>query len=247
MRQHQNNYKAIWIVFFLFSVLCFSLGAQQHQFSGWVSTFKTIKLDKKHSIHIDAQLRSNDKWIHMQSLLLRTGVNFHVNKHLTLTVGYAFINNRTVKSTVSRYFSEHRLWQQIILVQPIKNISLQHRFRYEERFIPRVILTNNKLVKDGSLFATRLRYFVRSVLPFTKASPFTKGSYAALQNEIFVNISNANATNNNFFDQNRAYAAIGYRFSKLFDTEIGYLNQYIKGKTLNTSNNVIQLATYVRL
>ena len=227
--------------------MVFSLEAQQKQFSGWLASFNTIKLHKKFSLHFDAQLRSTDEWVHTQTLLLRPGINFNVNKSAIVTAGYALINNRIVKSNTSGYFSEHRLWQQLILLQPVKNISLQHRFRFEERFIPQTAVSNNKLIKKGTAFATRFRYFARMVLPLQRVTKFEKGMFAALQNELFVNITNVNAANNNFFDQNRAYVAAGYRFAKSFDAEIGFMNQYINGRAVNTSNNLIQLATYLRL
>jgi hypothetical protein len=225
----------------------FSLGAQQHQFSGWVSSFNTIRLEKKLSLHLEAQLRTNDEWVHIQTFMFRTGINYHLNKQTILTAGYAFINNRTVKSNTSGYFTEHRLWQQLILLQPVKKISIQHRFRFEERFIPQTNMVNNELIKEKTEVAIRLRYFVRTIIPFKSSTSFTKGWYGALQNEVFVNITNANATNNNFFDQNRACAGIGYRFNKSVDTELGYLNQYINGRTVNTSNNVIHWITFLRL
>jgi len=48
------------------------------------------------------------------------------------------------------------------------------------------------------------------------------------------------------FDQNRAYLAVGYRFSKAFDVEAGYLNQTINSASNNIMNNVAQLALYTR-
>lgn len=235
------------LLYIFITLVSFSLRAQQKQFSGWMSSFNTIKLEKKLSLHLEAQLRSNDEWVHIQTLLLRAGLNYHPNKQVVLTAGYAYINNRTVKSNTSGYFTEHRLWQQLILLQPVKKISIQHRFRFEERFIPQTNVVNNELKKEKTAVATRFRYFIRTIIPFKSTASFTKGWYGSLQNEVFVNITNANAVNNNFFDQNRACAAFGYRFNKSIDTEIGYLNQYVNGRTVNTSNNVIQWITFLRL
>jgi hypothetical protein len=70
--------------------------------------------------------------------------------------------------------------------------------------------------------------------------------FAALQNELFFNVQNKKQLNGSLFDQNRAYLALGYRVSKSFDIEAGYLNQAIKGANANTVNNVAQLALYTR-
>jgi hypothetical protein len=78
--------------------------------------------------------------------------------------------------------------------------------------------------------------------------PFTRGFFAAVQNEIFANISGVSAVNGKFFDQNRAYLAVGYRYSRQFDVELGYMNQYISGTGSNSTNNhILQMATYLRL
>lgn len=247
VRQMIQQLKRALLVTVFITVMVFSLGAQQHQFSGWVSSFNTVKLNNKFSLHFDAQLRSNDEWVHTQTLLLRPGINYRISKTVTVTAGYAFINNRAVKSNTSGYFTEHRLWQQLLLLQNVRKISLQHRFRFEERFIPQTAVVNNQLKKNTTAFATRFRYFTRAIIPFKNNNPFTKGWFIALQNEVFVNTSNANATNNNFFDQNRVYFALGNRITKSFDAEIGFMNQYINGRTVNTANNLIQFASYLRL
>jgi len=75
---------------------------------------------------------------------------------------------------------------------------------------------------------------------------FTKGTFFALQNEVFLNIQNKEFINNSWFDQNRLYIAAGYRFSKKVDIEAGYLRQSINGRAINTVNNVAQLALYTR-
>jgi hypothetical protein len=223
------------------------LSAQQQQQSAWFASFNTVKLNNRFSFYFDGQIRSSDDWVHLQSLLLRPGLNFQPNKSTIVTAGYAFIHNRTVKNSTSGYFTEHRFWQQLLLLQPVNKTTLQHRFRFEERLIPQIALTGTQLKKESNALATRLRYFNRILFPLQNPTPFTRGLFVALQNEVFVNISNANATNNNFFDQNRAYAAFGYRLAKTVDAEMGYMNQYINARTTGISNHIIQMATYLRL
>ena len=83
---------------------------------------------------------------------------------------------------------------------------------------------------------------------FNNKKAFTKGVFAALQNEIFVNMGNTANVNGKFFDQNRLYLALGYRLRSAFDLEAGYLNQYISGRNKTfTNNHVLQVAGYLRL
>jgi hypothetical protein len=62
------------------------------------------------------------------------------------------------------------------------------------------------------------------------------------------NVTDANNINNKFFDQNRFYAAAGWRLRKELDLEAGYMNQFVEGRgEAYVNNNVVQLAIYLRL
>ena len=235
-------------VLFLLAFLAFSTGANaQAQFSGWLASFNTIGLNKRFSVHFDAQLRSTDQWQQVGTILLRPGLNFHANKWLTLTAGYALAEGRRTAGAVSSLLPEHRVWQQVMLSHKIQRISLTHRFRFEERFLPQAKMVNDHLETDGHEPAYRFRYFVRSLFPLAGGSGFTKGLYAALQNEVFLNTGDKAAVNGKAFDQNRLYGGIGYRFGGKIDIEAGYLNQYTSTRTSFINNHVAQLAVYKRL
>lgn len=223
----------------------------QNTFSGWGAVFGSFKIKDRFSLHFDGQVRSSHEWREMQSILIRPGVHYRVNKNMIATVGYAYVAHHRRINEVSGWAPEHRIWEQYIINQSF-NIAghataLQHRFRLEQRFISTSAVDNDKLTTTGFNFAQRLRYFARAVIPLQQTKKFTKGTFISLQDELFVNIGDASATNGKFFDQNRAYASLGYRFSPAFDLEAGYMNQYISGKVSNTSNNILQVAGYVRL
>jgi len=231
----------------------------QTQFTGWLATFQNYKLSPKFGLYFDAQFRSTDQWRQMNALLLRPGVNFYFTPALTGTVGYAYIPQQRISSGVTGYLPEHRTWQQLIythttrLGHHARNTAISHRLRLEQRYIPKHHAEDGSLVHDKNVYAGRLRYFTRAVIPFggahtITAPAFTQGFFAAVQNEIFLNIGDPSPVNGKVFDQNRAYLALGYRCSKQFDVETGYLNQYISGAGSNSINNhVLQVATYIRL
>lgn len=248
------NYKNIFIIGLL--LISFNHTIAQTQFAGWIADFNTFKINTKLSVHSDFQLRSSDQVKHVQTLLLRAGLNYHMNKKLVLTAGYAYIHNRSVQAGISGYVPEHRIWEQVLFTHPLtigsgvhaKKGTLAHRLRLEQRFLPRPYVQDHELKHDGNLYANRLRYFIRNVTPLAPWSAKGKAPFLALQNEVFVNIGDKSAVNRKFFDQNRAYIALGYRFSKQFDAELGYMNQYINGRNeIFTNNHIVQLATYVRL
>lgn len=213
--------------------------AQETEQSGWLAWFNNYKLSSRWSIISDVQLRSADRLAYSKHLLLRPGLTFKINDHHSATAGYGYIRNYSDPGEEIRYtLTEHRIWEQYIYNHQIQGLPLTHRLRIEQRFIER---------PTESIFAQRLRYFARTMVPFKKDNDtFNNGWYAALQNEIFLNISNRAKLNGSAFDQNRAYLGVGYRLGSRADIEAGYLNQYINGAGANTRNNVLQLALYTR-
>jgi hypothetical protein len=220
----------------------------QDQSAGWIASFNTFKIGKKVSLHTDVQLRSNDQWKDIQTILVRPGFNFQLNKNFTLTAGYAYVSNRRTVNNVTGYVGEHRIWQQLLATHKFRSIFVSHRFRTEQRFLPVVVVQDNELEKGGTETAYRFRYFLRNVLPIKRSQIFSKGFFAAIQNEVFLNIGNNKNVNGEFFDQNRLYLAAGYRISPKADVEFGYLNQYINGAgSVSTAVHVLQFAGYLRL
>jgi len=240
--------KRLYFAFVLFT-LSLTAAAQQVQQSGWVASFNTFGINKHWSLHFDAQLRSSDDLKQVQSLILRPGINYHINKAWTATAGYAFIPNRRTIGGMSELFTEHRAWQQLIYNHKISTVATAHRLRFEQRFIPTVAFDFGDISKDGYNQAYRLRYFIRNVLPLKQQPSFTGGPFFALQNEVFLNTGDKSVVNGRLFDQNRLYLAIGYRLPRTkLDLEAGYLNQYIEGRgRAVTNNHVAQIALYKRL
>jgi hypothetical protein len=223
-------------------------------FSGWAALFSTTRLSSKFSLHLESQVRSNNEWKEVQTVILRTGLNYNIKPGQIATVGYAYIAHHRTRDGVSGWGPEHRIWEQFILNKAFSPgdhlVTIQNRFRLEQRWISQSKVSDDKLVTDGYVFSQRIRYFARAIYPFssTPQRVFTRGSYFSLQDEMFFNLGNTSGVNGKFFDQNRAYFSLGYRFSTKYDLEIGYMNQIIAGRgTLKTINNIIQVAAYLRL
>jgi len=223
------------------SVLCTNVTAQtDQQNSGWLFLLNNTKISEKWGAYMDIQVRSADKYDHVRNLLFRPGITYYASDKHEITLGY-LLNETFIRlpETPDYSLTEHRIWEQYVFKHKIKAISASHRFRLEQRFIER----NN----TDDLFAQRFRYFFRFLIPVEKGViKFEKGLFLAIQNEIFLNIQHKDQLNGQLFDQNRAYAAAGYRFSKKLDIEAGYMNQSSKGINYNTANNIIQLAVYTK-
>lgn len=236
------------LLFCLFCIAYLSTSAQVQQ-SAWAASFNTFGLVGKWSLHFDAQVRSTDNVKEVQSILLRPGINYHINKSWVATAGYAYIPARRTIGNLSELLPEHRAWQQLVYNHKWSRVASAYRLRFEQRFLPVVNYNLADMWKDGHQPAYRLRYFMRHVLPLKKVDAFTKGIFFALQDEVFMNTGNKNNVNGRTFDQNRLYLALGYRLPHTkIDLEGGYINQYIKGRDRHfTNNHIAQIAVYKRL
>lgn len=225
----------------LLSGISLSVKAQTiNQNTGWMFFLNNTKLSEKWGAYVDVQVRSADDFAYVRNILFRPGITYYINGKNEVTLGYLLNETFTrVDGAAHNNFTEHRIWEQYVLKHKIKTISASHRFRLEQRFA--------ETASGNDVFAQRFRYFFRFIIPLQKGiQNFEKGVFAAVQNEVFLNIHNKENFNNHLFDQNRAYAALGYRVSKSLDIEAGYLNQSSKGSANNTVNNVIQIAVYTK-
>lgn len=232
--------KYLLMLIAIFAMNSLSQAQTLNQNAGWLFLMNTTKFNDKWGMHVDFQIRTQDEWDGVRNVLIRPGVTYYINNSNEVTVGYLLQPTFTqLVGTSNTTLTEHRIWEQYIFKHKVSAVNLSHRFRLEQRFIER----------NGAddLFSQRARYFIRAVVPFKKTTEgFNEGFFGALQNEVFLNLQNKNELNGSTFDQNRAYGAIGYRFSPKVDMEIGYMNQAINGRSNNTNSNNIQLALYTR-
>jgi hypothetical protein len=208
-------------------VLLFQLSvfAQKNDVGNWLIYFGDKKLNEIWNWHHEIQYRSFDALGDTDQLLLRTGIGYNLTENNNnVLVGYAFIYNEAyIGNTDNKNsFNEHRLYQQYINRQTFGRVSLQHRYRFEQRFF-----------EDD--FRLRFRYFLSANVALNNQQMTDKTLYLSAYNEIFMN------TEQTFFDRNRLYGGIGYRFSKKVRTEVGLMNQ----STNNVSRNQINLITFV--
>ncbi|KLT65016.1 DUF2490 domain-containing protein [Pedobacter sp. BMA] len=211
----------------------------QYQNSGWFMFLNNTKFNKKWGLQFDFQARSADDWKYVRNTLVRPAVQYFINDQHNVALGYLWQATQSQSVIAGNTFQhEHRIFEQYIYTHKLSSIFASQRLRVEQRFIGRA---------GEDVFSQRFRYFFRLIQPLKKTeAAFVSGPFIALQNEVFLNIQNNDKINNSVFDQNRAYLALGYRFSKKFDLEAGYMNQAQKNISGHTNNNIIQLAVYTR-
>ena len=236
----------------LFSVIIIMLTslnsyAQKNKFAGWGFIQQQIKLNKKFSLQVDNTYRTGDNWKNTETYIMRAGIALSLKKGYSISTGYIFVTNWKTINDVHSHIAEHRIFQQIFHQKEYHQFIFQDRIRTEERWIPKVGTQNNRFVKEGVKFNTRLRYWAKAIIPFSGMSHFKKGIYVVSQEEVMFNVIGAKNTNNKLFDQSRTLNGVGYRLSHLADIELGHQFVFSKGRnTEDFINNVVMLSAFLR-
>lgn len=196
----------------------------------WASYFGTHKISDRWGIHFDGQFRDAlaNGW---RQTLLRPGVNFYLKPNLFVTQGYLHV--ATDPGLGTGYFQEHRSWQQLQWIPRIRGVNHAQRFRLEQRWIE---------AGASWRYQNRVRYFYRSELPVFGKHSKGNGFFLAAQNEIFLNFGQNKGAS--VFDQNRAYTAIGKRFSPTERLEFGYMyqNQLMRTGLIREHNHIFVIS-----
>jgi hypothetical protein len=108
----------------------------------------------------------------------------------------------------------------------IGRVDVQHRYRLEQRFIENWVKnTDGSFDQDGFLFRQRVRYRFLATVPISRKELKDNTLFLAVYDEPFFGFGKG--IGKNILDQNRLYGAIGWRFNKNVNVQLGYLNQYI--------------------
>jgi len=205
------------LLFILFLINILSVKSQDNGLGNWLIYFGNKNLNSKLNWHHEIQHRNYNLLGELEQLLIRTGLGYDVNDKNNILLGYGFIDSRNrVRETneISKII-EHRIYQQFISKQVVGKIKIQHRYRFEQRFI-----------KDD--FKLRYRYFLSFKIPLLKTN---KKYYISAYNEIFINTNEENT-----FDRNRIYGGLGYELNSNIKLELGYMNQIFNNSSRDQFN-----------
>lgn len=199
---------------------------------GWFAYTGTIKIKPKIFIHTEYQWRRVDGIKNWQQSLLRTGVNFAVRKDISLIAGYAFAETFPYGDFPNaNAFPEHRIFEQVVLNNPLGKVALSHRFTLEQRFMGKLLNQNTQKDFDW-IYLNRMRYRVRAEAPITKKVTDKNLWSFVFMDEVFIGWGKNMGVN--VFDQNRLAVLLGYKVNPNFKIEAGFLNQILQqGKRIN--------------
>jgi hypothetical protein len=212
------------LLIFLISIP-FSGYSQNSDLGNWLLYFGNMKIKSDYNWHNEVQYRSYNVINDLEQLLIRTGIGYNLtenNNNVLLGYGYILSQNYVDGSDDKENVHEHRIFQQFITRQNIGIVAIQHRYRFEQRFIE-------------SDFTLRFRYFLSLNIPLNNKEIIDNTVYLSAYNEIFLN------TTDPIFDRDRLYGGVGYRFSKTVRLEIGYMNQFLP----TTNRDQINIISFI--
>jgi len=187
-------------------------------------------------VHLEGQARLHGPVERTQQLFVRPAVNYHLRSNIFVTAGYVIIRNGSYGDfPAPGILFENRVYQQAIVRHRIRNLNAEHRWRMEQRWIgaPRE--------RPGTArYQQRYRQQLRVTTPLNFAAKPSNPWYWAFSDEILIHVGSNYGSSR--FDQNRAYAGIGYEFGVKGKLEFGYLNQYVyhrSGRSLENSHTLM--------
>ena len=213
------------LLLLLMMVISISGYSQSSDLGNWLLYFGNMKINNNWNWHNEVQYRNYNAIGDLEQLLIRTGIGYNLtenNNNILLGYGYILSQNYMDGFHDKVNVNEHRIFQQFITRQNIGIVAVQHRYRFEQRFIE-------------SDFRMRFRYFLSLNIPLNNKEVIDNTVYLSAYNEIFLNVSS------DTFDRNRLYGGLGYRFSKSVKLEIGYMNQFLP----NANRDQINLISFI--
>ena len=184
----------------------------QDDLGSWFMFFGNTRLSDRISISPEVQYRTYEFGSNFNQLLIRSGINWHLNKNTTATLGYGYITTDGTfeEPTGESNTIEHRLYGQFTSKNTLGKFKTTHRYRLEPRFI------------DSEASSSNTQYRTRYLVRIT--SPITETWFISAYDEVFINLQEP------VFSQNRLYAALGYVINKNIVTQVGYLKNHFTGK-----------------
>lgn len=193
----------------------------EDEWGAWYMYFGTNQVTNKLSIHTEAQFRFYEVVSNFNQLLLRTGLNYHINNKAIATLGYAYIgtDNTYLEFPGEEDSKEHRIFQQFITKNEVGKVTFEHRYRLEQRFIS---TQTDDFTEHRARYRLQLTY------------PITEHWFINAYDEVFINLQEP------IFGQNRLYGALGYKCNADLTIQLGYLKNHFT----NINFDRLQLAVF---
>jgi hypothetical protein len=160
--------------------------------------------------------------------MVRTAVGYSLSDRATIWAGYTWLPTQNVGRS---YVSQQDVWPAFRYVLPSSIGTFTFRTMFESNFL------------NGN----DVRFRPRQMLRFMHPLEFEPHLSLITWDEFFVRVNSTRFGGQSGFDQNRAFAGLGWTFNKSFRAEAGYLNRYLDDATHtnNTMHHLIMGSLFV--
>ena len=221
----QNFTSVITLTAILLAPCFFKVSAQTSQKKitsrpyAWYSYGNTLQLAPKWLLSNDISERhffDNGKQL---QFTLRSKINYTLGQNWNAGIGFAYFLSNTFDpvSTNTLSVPELRPFQEFNNNQKFNRVTINHRYRIEERYFRKVV--NDKLV-NGYNFNFRIRYKFEVEYRFYQSTNNIQSLSLKAGDEIMLNAGKKIVKNT--FDQNRINTAISYQATNSFTFDLGY-------------------------
>ncbi len=216
----------------------------------WLTYLGDHRLSDHWSFHTEAHIRQAEMGAMPQQLLIRPAVNFHLGADMMFTLGYSYYYNyRYGAYPIKAETWENNVYEQMQFTSHFGRITLQNRFRLEQRFIASMKADESSSTGysfDGYIYQSRFRVRLMATLPLGKHMKVEpKTWFASAYDELFLNFGDSYQLD--YMHQNRISGLLGYQFNKQGNLAAGYLLQTIQrpgaaaGADLMEMNNTLHI------
>ncbi|TRZ65290.1 MAG: DUF2490 domain-containing protein [Comamonadaceae bacterium] len=192
---------------------------------------------EKGRVWLETQSRFDRDWGHWYQGMVRTAVGYSLSDRATIWAGYTWLptqNMKFDKNINGSYVSQQDLWPAFRYTLPTSLGTITFRTMFETNF-----LENN----NSSDVRFRPRQMIRFMHPLQVEPHLSLIAW----DEFFIRLNTTVAGGQAGFDQNRAFAGLGWSFNKNARTELGYMNQYLDDATHtnNTMHHLIMGSVFI--
>ena len=192
------------------SLVCISnqtFSQDEDKLGSWYIYNGFFNFTPKIELFVESQLRTYELISNAQTFFIRAFFNYNLTKSFQFGFSQEYHLNWTYAENPDDKLrsEEYRITLQAMLFQSVDRVSVQHRYRYEFRFLD----------ESGK---QRTRYRIQLAIPITEEKVKQGVVFATVGNEFLLDTKPELN-----FSQNRLYAMIGYQFTRSLNFQFGYM------------------------
>ncbi|QXP74391.1 DUF2490 domain-containing protein [Tenacibaculum sp. HL-MS23] len=196
--------KAIFIFIILFSLKNTAQNTPQNELGAWYMYNGSHQISDKLSLKTMAHFRFFEIGDDLQQFIGRLGGNYKINKNMSATLGYSYLNTDGSFDVDGGEVNEHRIYEDFNIKHKINKLGFAHRFRAEQRF-----------------FNSTTSHFLRYQIGLSH--PLNEKWSTYLYNEVFFDFDDE------AYNQNWLGAGFKYHSSKKTTFKVGYQRINVNG------------------